>query len=261
MLAPWSLAHKHKKKMAFLPIWRWQINQASAVHVLNKEEEKQVRMLGVTAPTVEIPNGVFPQDLIPLPASNDPPINKGRPYVLFLGRLHPVKGLDVLASAFARVCSRVSDLDLLVVGPDAGFQSKFESMVRQFGIEDRVRILGPIYDERKRRILHDAVCLCQLSYQEAFSMTIVEAIGLGIPVVISEECHFPEIAVARAGRIVARDSAQIAEAICWYANDVSRRVEAGAAGRRLVSERYLWPSIAKHSIQIYEHLPGYRQHG
>ena len=83
-------------------------------------------------------------------------------------------------------------------------------------------------------------------------MAITEALGCGTPVVISEACHFPEVAESQAGLVVPLDAACIADALDRVLCDVQMRKKMGHAGRELVLSRFTWPKIAQKTIAAYE---------
>jgi glycosyltransferase involved in cell wall biosynthesis len=106
MLRPWSLSQKRlKKRASLLLVTRRMLNAAAFLHALNADEAAAFARLGLRPPVEVIPNGVFLEQVDPLPAPGTfhaaHPALEGRPYVLFLGRLHYTKGLDVLAQAFS----------------------------------------------------------------------------------------------------------------------------------------------------------------
>jgi glycosyltransferase involved in cell wall biosynthesis len=259
MLDPWSLRQKRwKKRLALALGYRRMLNAAAALHVLNADERDLMRPLGLTAPCEVIPNGIFleqfaePGTLKRLrerrPGLGD------RPYVLFLSRLHYKKGLDILAAAFNRVAARIADVDLVVAGPDGGAEATFRDEVRRLGLSDRVWVAGPLYGDDKRAILGHAAVFCLPSRQEGFSVAILEALACRVPVVITTDCHFPEVAEVEAGRVVTLDSEQVAGAIIELLSDVGPRSAAGAAGRALVEGRFTWPKVAERTIAVYERI-------
>jgi glycosyltransferase involved in cell wall biosynthesis len=85
-------------------------------------------------------------------------------------------------------------------------------------------------------------------------MSIVEALGLGVPVVISENCHFPDVTAAGAGTVVPLDPTAVAQALIALATNMERRARAGEAARKLIVDRFLWPEIAAQTITIYKNL-------
>ena len=119
------------------------------------------------------------------------------------------------------------------------------------GLTDRVHLLGPISAAEKWDALAAATCFCLPSRQEGFSMAILEALAARVPVVISDACHFPEVADRGAGVVVPLDAGAIAAALDRVLTDADGRRAMGAAGRRLVEERYTWRRAAEISITAY----------
>ena len=256
MLDPWSLSQrKARKRLALRLIYKRILDGAGAIHVLTEAEGQHVRNLGVSAPIRVLPNGIDPRSFRPLgDVSEDHiaayPWMESR-YALFLGRLHPKKGIDLLIDAFRLVSRELDDVQLAIVGPDQGERPKLEAQVRELGLAGRIHFTGPVYDVLKYRILRRSRMFCLTSWQEGFSMGILEALASGVPVVISEQCNFPEIATAGAGRVVKLDVEEIAEAMRTYFTQESDRSAAGGAGLRLVTERYTWAKIAQRSISLF----------
>lgn len=256
MLAPWSLNQKRTKKaIMWWAAWRKVLNDSFFLHVLNKAEAELIRPLGLTCPTRIIPNGVImhssdneeeSEDLIRLV-----PELKTHPFVLFLSRLHYVKGLDFLLEAFAIVSRDNPDARLLIAGPDSGFGSEARRIVEQYGIQSSVYIVGPLYGQAKSSALALAKCFCLPSRQEGFSMAILEALSAGLPVVITHSCHFPEVVEAGAGRAVDLSPEQIADALRTFLEDKDEHSAASKAGRHLVTSRYQWRTIAEETLRAY----------
>jgi glycosyltransferase involved in cell wall biosynthesis len=257
MLDPWSLQQSAlKKRIAMWMGYRRMFNGAAGLHLGNEDEKQLIAPLGLTPPGHIIPNGVFLEELDPLPAAgsfyaNHPQLD-GKPYVLFLSRLHYKKGPDVLADAFVIAAQTNDDVQLVVAGPDGGARAAFESQVRDLGIADRVHVVGPIYGNDKLAALRDALCFCLPSHQEGFSMAITEALGCGTAVVISEGCHFPQVATAGAGMVLPRDAKRFGEALIELINDPGRAKAMGDAGRKLVESHYTWPKIAQQTVKMYQ---------
>lgn len=263
MLDPWSLAQSRwKKRLALALGWRRMLDRAAALHLLNADEKALVAGLGLRAPGVVIPNGVNLAEFDPPP---DPALFRRRlpalgdqPYVLFLGRLHYKKGLDHLAEAFRIVAGQFPDVQLVVAGPDDGARGDLEVRVAAAGLVNRVHIPGSIYGPEKLSCIAGAACFCLPSRQEGFSVAILEALACGTPVVVSTECHFPEVAEVGAGEIVPLDTDVLAAALNRVLADPARRERMGKAGRELVAARFTWPRIAERCIDTYAGLIGER---
>ena len=262
MLDPWSLRQRRlKKKLALALGYQKMLNQAAFLHVLNGDEQKLLEPLGVKSPTEVISNGVFLEEIEPLPAAGSfraaHPELSDDPYILFLSRLHYKKGLDYLADAFALVIKEHAAARLVVAGPDGGAEKDFARQVNKLKLDDRVHIVGPLYGADKFAALVDAAAFCLPSRQEGFSVAVTEALACGVPVVISDACHFPEVEEAGAGLVVPLEPARIASALLQILQDSTLRAGMGAAGAALVRKRYTWPKIGQTSIDAYrQHLTG-----
>ncbi len=257
MLDTWSLAQKPwKKKLALALGCRKMLDNAAFIHALNHDEVELMQPVGLHAPAEIIPNGVFVEEFEQLPLP-DPFLDliarpPGRRYVLFLSRLHYKKGLDLLAHAFRQVAEECPDVDLVVAGPDGGAEDDFRTLVRRFGLEKRVLMVGPLYGETKLQALVAAACFCLPSRQEGFSIAITEALACGTPVVITHACHFPEVAAAGAGAVVTLEPADIAGGMIGILRNRGMAETMGRNGRRLVFENYTWPRIARLTTGLYE---------
>lgn len=257
MLDPWSMQQRRLKKRIALALgYRRMLEGAAFLHVLNADERRLVEQMCLPCPLEVIPNGIFLEEIEPLPPSGSfyvshPELN-GKPYVLFLSRLHHKKGLDYLADAFAMVAEDWPEIHLVVAGPDGGAVHDFQQRIERSGIARRVHLTGAIYGAAKLAALVDASCFCLPSRQEGFSVAITEALGCGVPVVISEACHFPEVAEVGAGAVVALEAGRIAQAITEILSDPEKRRRMGQAGRNLVRSRFTWPGIAAQSLEAYK---------
>ena len=257
MLDPWSLQQKRwKKRLALALGLRKTLKRAAFIHALNADEARLIEPLQLGIPSVIIPNGVFLEEVEPLPAAGSfvsaHPGLRGRRFVLFIARLHYKKGLDYLADAFAMVAPQSGDLDLVVAGPDEGAKADFEGRIRRAGLERRVHLVGPLYGTDKFAALVDCTCFCLPSRQEGFSVAVTEAIAARAPVVISDACHFPQVAEANAGFVLPLDPSQFASAIIKIASNPQLAREMGQAGRGLIETRFNWNSIAQSSIEAYQ---------
>jgi glycosyltransferase involved in cell wall biosynthesis len=222
---------------------------------LNEDEARIVDALGLKSLAMIIPNGIFVEEIEPLPAAGmftlRHPRLKGRQFILFMARLHEKKGLDYLAKSFALLARSRPSVDLVIVGPDEGARAGFEQAIASAGLTDRVHIIGALYGVDRIAALVDAACFCLPSRQEGFSIAILEALACGTPTIISEACFFPDVGHMGAGEIVPLEPPLIAAALARVLSDPDRARQMSDAGRRLVRSTYTWPMVAERSIQVY----------
>lgn len=255
MLHPWSLEQSGlKKRFAMKLCVRRMLDAAAFLQLGNRDEGEYLKPLGFTSATEIIPNGIFPEIYDNLPAKTafhaDHPELDGKPYVLFLSRLHYKKGLDILADAFAAMAGRVPDVRLVVAGPDGGGRADFERRIREAGLSDRVHIVGSLFNEHKLKALAGAACFCLPSRQEGFSMAITEALASGLPCVVTEDCCYPEVGEAGAGFVVPLSAREVGEALVqvFTAGNASKMA---LNGKRLVRERFTWHVVARMTLAAY----------
>jgi glycosyltransferase involved in cell wall biosynthesis len=257
MLDPWSMSQKKLKKQIALALgYRRMLDRAAFLHYLNADEMKLAEKIGLTSPARVLPNGIFLEELDPLPPKgtfrNAHPEFGGAKLIFFLSRLHYKKGLDFLADAFAIVVKEFPDAHLIVAGPDDGAKGAFESQIARLGIASRTHIVGPLYAAQKFAALVDCDCFCLPSRQEGFSLAITEAMACNAPVVISTECHFPEVKEANAGVIAELNAPAIAAGLATVLRDPATAQQMGQNGRELIVSRFTWPKVAARMVEHYK---------
>jgi glycosyltransferase involved in cell wall biosynthesis len=257
MFARWSLAQKPvRKRIALALAWRDLTRRALFVHALTRAEAVDFHALSIETPVEIVPNGFFPEEMGDLPSHGafhevHPEIGGCR-FILFLARLHYVKRADLLVRAFASVARVVHDIQLVLAGPDCGTQLLLERMVKRLGLESRIHLPGPLYGRQKYAAMIDALCFCQSSVYETFSMSILEAMACGLPPVITRGCNFDEVGISGSGIVVDGGDQELAEALLRYCTDPDARAVASQKGRDFVAARYTWPTVARQMIAAYE---------
>lgn len=128
---------------------------------------------------------------------------EGARYLLFLGRIHPKKGCDLLLQAFAEVADSHPDLHLVVAGPDpTGWRATLESLAAALGIGARVRWPGMLAGDAKWGAFHGADAFTLPSHQENFGIAVAEALSCGLPVLITNRINiWREVDAAGAGLV------------------------------------------------------------
>jgi glycosyltransferase involved in cell wall biosynthesis len=260
MLEPWALAAKgFKKRMYAALVERKNVTRANCLHALTVAEAEQYRAFGARGPIAVVPNAVH------LPAEADPalflerfPQLSGKRLVLFLSRLHPKKGLDLLVQAWASVAPLFPDAHLVIAGPDSeGMQAKLTHEVAQGGIGARVTFTGMLNGALKWSALRAAELYVLPSYSEGLSMALLEAMGMGLPVIATRACNMPEISTAEAGWEIDATASALTSSL----GEVLRRApaqnwEQGRRGAQLIASRYTPTQVARQMAAVYAFVLG-----
>jgi glycosyltransferase involved in cell wall biosynthesis len=259
MLEPWALGHKGwKKRLYGALVERSNLRRAACLRALTRQEVSDYRRYGIALPAAVVPNGV---DLEP-PGAPDAfldawPGLRGQRMVLFLGRLHPKKGLDVLLRAWAAAPQAPAG-HLVIAGPDfGGTRAGSEALAAELGLRHSVTFTGQLAGSLKRAALAAAHAFVLPSFSEGLSMAVLEALAAGVPVVASPGCNLPEIAAEGCGWVVEAAprplAAALAEALSLSAGD---RAAVGARARGLAERRFSWPAVAAQMAAVYDWVLG-----
>jgi len=256
MFEPYILNRSRwKKKVAHLLFEDANFRHACLWRALTSKEADQIRARGIDAPIVVVPNGVDLHELA-RPETDDRqlrPLTQIDPRLraLFLGRLHPKKGLDLLLPAWARVNRFHNDWKLLIAGPDEnGYKASLQSAVTSLQLDSTVEFIGPVTGKAKAALLHSASLFILPSYSEGFPMSLLEAMACSVPVVATSACNFPELAQAEAGWECDPCLSSLTGALeLALAAGPAERRQRGARGKQLVELNYTWPIIVQRLLE------------
>ena len=257
MLEPWALSYKASKKRLFYRNFEIPaLKAADVIHVLNQQEERNVHILGFQQ-TAVISNGIHFTEFENLPQPDyfyqKFPQTKGKKIVLFLGRIDPKKGLDLLAPAFSKVHRQFPNTHLVIAGPDSiGFLPTAKNYFEQEDCLEAITFTGMLSGALKYSALSAASVYVSPSYSEGFSMSILEGMAAGLPCVITEKCNFPESAAAKAAYVVQVDAQAISAALKKILINPQLSLETGKRARELVLNEYTWNRAAEKLIQSYQ---------
>jgi len=251
MLEPWAIGHKRWKKAAAWRLYqRRDLDQAAVLHATAAEEAANLRALGLKAPIRAVANGV---DLPDLTRTAPSAANRTRT-ALFLGRIHPVKGLPMLVDAWA--LARPAGWRLVIAGPDeGGHRREVESAVAAHGLGDVVSFVGAVHGEAKARALRQADLLVAPSHSESFGMAVGEALAHATPVLTTTAAPWPMLEARGCGWRVVRNAEALAEALQRAAAcDAPTLRRMGEAGRALVASDFAWARIVGEFAALYASL-------
>ncbi|MGA2189761.1 MAG: glycosyltransferase [Steroidobacteraceae bacterium] len=178
---------------------------------------------------------------------------EGRRLLLFLGRIHAKKGCDLLVRALARVAAREPSLHVVIAGPDqTGWVAALQALARDLGVADRVCWPGMLRDEMKWGAFYSAEAFVLPSHQENFGIAVAEALGCGLPALISDKVNiWREVQASRAG-LVAPDTLDGTVSLLegWLSLGPLERRAMGAAGRELFMRRFTVDAMANGLLDV-----------
>lgn len=242
MMQPWAWNHRRwKKRLAWALYQKRGVESAARLHATAEDEVGKIRERYPARRPLLIANGIDIPDMAP----RTPKDADQTRTALFLGRLHPVKGLTMLVDAWAQL--RPGGWRLQLVGPDEdGYRAQLEAQIAAAGLTESIAIAGPASGGAKRAF-YDAASLFLLpSYTENFGISAAEALAHGLPVITTTGTPWKVLETERCGWWVAPETGAIAGALA----DAAARPDAdlvamGATGRAWVADHLHWPAIAK----------------
>ncbi len=254
MLQAGSLAHhRWRKRAAYALIEHRTIGGAALLHSTSDDETVGIASWINGQRIVTIPNGVNASR--PRPAVDQASLGapSNVPIILFIGRLHPIKRLDLLIDAFVLLKERRPDAQLVVAGPDE-YDLRPALVARAGRYADAIQWTGAVDEDARDGLLHHATALVLCSDSESFGMTVPEAMSAGLPVVVTTTCGWSDVAQHGAGLRVEQGAEPIAGALLSLLESPDSARAMGARGRALVADKYQWDVIARTFLQEYATL-------
>jgi len=265
MLDPWAVNNAYwKKRIAAMLFEDAHLRNAACVHALCESEASAIRAYGLTNPICVVPNGVdvseasggkAPQWRLALPSDSK--------ISLFLGRIHPKKGLPNLLRAWGHL-HRAGGIPevwhLVIAGWDqGGHEDSLRLQTSQLQIQSRVHFVGPQYDSDKDASYRYSHAFVLPSMSEGLPMAVLEGWSNALPTLMTPQCNLPEGFQARAALRIDTEPEGIEEGLktLFAMSDDERRLM-GERGRALVLEKFSWSSVAKQMASVYHWVLGHR---
>lgn len=243
-----ALRTKSLKKVLYWSAFeRWNLRRAAAIHATSEEEARAI-LRAIRGARVEvIPNGVrMPQ--------RAPVVERCGHRVVFLGRIHPIKGFDLLVPAAARLTGLVPEAELVVAGPDEdGYRREVELMIERSRPRPRVKWVGPVSEGARDELLAGAAIAVLPSRSENFGQVVVEALAVGTPVVAAQTTPWAVLERTGAGRWLPRDPETWATVLASLLHDAEMRSRMGVAGIEL-ARTFRWEVIAERMRSVYRSI-------
>jgi glycosyltransferase involved in cell wall biosynthesis len=248
-LSGWALSFHALRKRVF-----WHLLQGPAVrgaacfHATAESEYQDIRNLGFVQPVCILPNGV---DVPPMCK----PHGSGRRRLLFLGRIHPKKGLTGLLRAWKAIQDRYRDWELHVVGPD---NDNHLADVRAQAVAMRLERLvmpGPLYGWDKLNAYRTADLFVLPTHSENFGMTVAEALAAGTPAVVTVAAPWSRLPQEGAGWSIELGVDPLVSCLEEALGlSPERLAEMGLVGHRWMEKEFAWPKIGEQCALTYRWL-------
>lgn len=245
-LSEWAMQSGSMVKKVFWPLLQYpSIVHATCFHATANSEYEDIRRMGFRQPVAVIPNGIDIPELLPK-------VEKDRRTLLFLGRIHPVKGLDILLPAWGEVQNRFPDWYLKIVGPDnRGYLTEMQRLANELRLQ-RIEFSGALFGDKKWRAYRDADIFILPSYSENFGMSVAETLAAGTPAIVSKGAPWSELNTHNAGWWIDIGVDPLV-ACLEQALEKSRDtlIEMGLHGRKWMEEDYSWEHVGTQLIETY----------
>ena len=260
LLEPWVMALKPiRKRVYWALVGKRIVRGAAAVVALSERERETIAALAPARRVEIIPNGVAIEDASGVPPRSSlaewlPQLGR-RPFLLFLGRIHEVKGLGALLEALVQPVLAGLDFAAVLAGPvDDEYRTRFERLVAGSPARGRIVLAREVSGHHKAALLAHATVFVLPSFSEGLPMAALEALASGCPVIVSPACNLPEITDAGAGLVVVPDPAPLADALALVLTQAERREAMSKRAIELAREKFDWKTIGAQTLALCQEL-------
>lgn len=246
----WAMRHSQFVKLLFWNgLQKRAIKHAGLFHATAESEYRDIRRLGFRQPVAIIPNGVA---ISPMLAQDK---IDSHHTLLFLSRIHPKKGLEILLTAWARLQARYPNWRLRIVGPgDRQYLRQLGELATSLMVE-RVRFEGPIYGIEKQRAYQSAGLFVLPTHSENFGMAIAEALAAGCPVITTKGAPWSSIPEEGVGWWIDLGVEPLQLALEQAMSNSPRTLaQMGAKGQRWMEKDFSWEQAANKMLESYRWL-------
>jgi glycosyltransferase involved in cell wall biosynthesis len=239
------------------------LKNASKVITLSNVEAEQYKAMGVPEDKITIiPNGIDLSEYAELPPKGSFKkkfsIPEDKKIILYLGRIHKIKGIDFLIRAYAHLKNEMNfkDATLVIAGPDDGYLSEAKSLVHNLGVSNLVMFTGLLSEKDKIKAYVDASIVTYLGPFEPYGLVPLEAAACETPVIVTQGTPMAEI--VNRGKfgfsVKYGDIISLASMIHRVLNDEELAENLGKNGRKYVLNNLGWDRIVEKYEQVYEEV-------
>ena len=282
-LDPADLQKKRRFKQLYASLLeRPNLSGAAAIHFTSEQEATVSERFGAQTVDMVLPLGVEPPQVLsepsnhldvireqaiapPTTSTSSPPTSSfptssppNPPTLLFMSRIDPKKGLDLLLPALTRLHTEGILFRFVLAGSnpqDPDYEKSIGDRIRLSPLVEQTQILGFVTGDEKAALLRQADVFVLPSYYENFGIAVAEAMATGIPVVISDQVHIEsDVRQANAGWVCRCDVGDLTQHLRDALTHANERKHRGKQAKQWATSHYSWPTIARQALEIYQQI-------
>jgi glycosyltransferase involved in cell wall biosynthesis len=251
---------KHLKQLYAALLERPNLAGAAAIHFTSEQEAKISERFGTKTPGIVLPLGVSPLTNLgnPVDVHEHFALPSDRPLLLFMSRLDPKKGLDLLIPALEHLQGQGVLFHAVLCGAnpqDRQYEASIYQRIAASPIQSQVTLTGFVSGDLKTALLQAADVFVLPSYYENFGIAVAEAMLAGLPVVISDQVHiWHEIVASESGWVCPCEVAPLRDRLQAALTDWKEAKRRGENAQAFASNHFSWDAIAQQALHIYQDL-------
>lgn len=262
ILQPHASTPKHVNKSFIKNIYDFaygnNIMQNATTTIAVSEEEAYYDKLMHAQDVQVIYNGMNISDYENLPAKgNYLDKNVHSPYILYLGRLDKLKGIDILIRAFSRLPKEFDHYKLVIAGKKTSYQEELEEIIKKENLTDKVLFTGFVEEENKISMYHDASLFVNpVKYMGGVSITVFESLLSGTPIIVTPESGELVKKIDAGSLVEYGDINSLKEEMVKSLTDKEMTQKQVTRGQKYIRENLNWDKVSDKILKIYENAIG-----